>query len=259
VWAAVLAGVLSLYALGYAGAVLLQGSPWLPRLRPVNLALAWVVIALALLLHTPGGDPLAWSLRDQLERLRSGRVQPEEFDYAYLRFSLGREGYEALEALAAAAPPGSVARTRTQRALEVDSYWNWEQKRRPRRFARVPEDAPWPPGLEEALKASGYVPLGWCTGTGRCLVFDRDLDGDGRDEAVVAMGAGRAVRMAVFAVDPEHVHGWRLLGSLESVGSCCLEPDEQMDLVAEGRVELVPPGERDLLVGDSRFRLIGPK
>lgn len=258
VWAVVLAVVLTLYAVGYAAAVLLRGAPWLPRLRTVNVALAWVVIAVAFIMHTPLGDPAGWSLRNQLERLRSGRVEPKAFDYGYLRFSLGRNGYEALEQLAREAAQGSVARTRAQRALDVESYWKWDQAQSQREFERVPAEAPWPVGLREVLQRADQYPLRQCDGDARCVVLDRDVDGDGRNDAVVAVGTQHHVGMLVFTPDAGQALGWRLLGRLQNAGSCCQKVEEHMALLSEGRVDVVAPTQQDVLIGESRYRLVAP-
>lgn len=98
-YAAVFAVVTACYAIGYAVAVAVRRGPWMERVRPINMGLSFVIAAVALLLHTPILDPLAWSARSQYSRLVEERVDAEQFDYAYLRFHLGEEGQKVLDAL----------------------------------------------------------------------------------------------------------------------------------------------------------------
>lgn len=125
-WAVAAAAVLSCYGFGYAYAVLRRGEPWLLAVRSVNVAMALVVIALAFALHTPLGDPLDISLRNQLARLEDGRASWEEFDFRALRFQLGERGLTALRRLGQRAPTGA-ARERVVFALETKSPWEEER------------------------------------------------------------------------------------------------------------------------------------
>jgi hypothetical protein len=84
------------------------------------------------------------------------------------------------------------------------------------------------------------------------------VDGDGRDDAVVAVGTTHHVGMVVFTLDSEEESGWRILGRLEEAGSCCLEVHEHMALLSEGRLEVVAPTHPDVLIGEARYRLVAP-
>jgi hypothetical protein len=63
------------------------------------------ISVLALLLSTPLANFGAISTRDQLARLASGKVSPEQFDWAALRFDFGPAGRRALERLASSGSP----------------------------------------------------------------------------------------------------------------------------------------------------------
>ena len=66
----------SVYAWGYALAVLWRSGAWLGRVRTVNVVVAWLWIGLAFATHSPLLDPLRLSLANQLSRLASGRGPP---------------------------------------------------------------------------------------------------------------------------------------------------------------------------------------
>ena len=92
------------------------------------------------------------------------------------------------------------------------------------------------------------------------MVLDRDLDEDGSLEAVVAIGTEHRVNMLVFSRDPdaEQADVWRVLGRLHRAKECCLEVEEHMALLREGRVEVVAPSQQDVRIGDARYRLVAP-
>jgi hypothetical protein len=69
-------------------------------LREANFLLAIGACALALFLALPVLDFGAISARNQMARLESGKVNPEEFDFAALRWDFGDAGREALAKLA---------------------------------------------------------------------------------------------------------------------------------------------------------------
>lgn len=105
VWAAAAAGVLWLYALGYAGAAvhsLRQGAarPWLQWLASINQALSLLVLALLLALQTPLLDAQRISAASQRERLRADPAQATLDHLADLKWGYGRYGAAAVEALA---------------------------------------------------------------------------------------------------------------------------------------------------------------
>lgn len=101
-WALVAIAVACAYGLAYLVAALrgrLKG--WRALLRRANLNLAAGVSVVALLLALPILDFGAISTSNQLARLESGKVSPEDFDYTALRWDLGEAGEKALAKLAA--------------------------------------------------------------------------------------------------------------------------------------------------------------
>ncbi len=101
VYALLFIGVASVYAIGYAAAVVLRRSPWIATLKSVNVCAALLVALLAVLVQLPVLDPLRLSAESQASRLREERVEEKDFDFATLRFRLGHHGWEALKRLEA--------------------------------------------------------------------------------------------------------------------------------------------------------------
>ena len=99
--------ILGLYGVGYLAAALAPGR-WLRGIEPVNVGTAVFTVAVIAALLTPVADPARISVASQVARLRSGRVAPDRFDYAYLAHGSGLYGQHALSALVEH-PPGDDA------------------------------------------------------------------------------------------------------------------------------------------------------
>ncbi|HYD38724.1 MAG TPA: DUF4153 domain-containing protein [Allosphingosinicella sp.] len=101
-WACVFVLAAAAFALAYLYAAVRGRSGWPEALRRANVRLAAGLCLLALVLALPIVSFGALSASDQLARLESGRVSPERFDWAAMRFDFGPSGRRALERLAAA-------------------------------------------------------------------------------------------------------------------------------------------------------------
>ena len=86
------------HALGYTASALASG-PRMRLLPATNIASAFVVILSIVALLTPIADPARISVASQVSRLKSGAVDPDKFDFNFLRFRSARFGNEALEHL----------------------------------------------------------------------------------------------------------------------------------------------------------------
>ena len=264
VFAGAAALVLGLYALGYAAAVVWRGCPWLPRIREVNLAMAIALVCIAFALHTPIADPLAWSARDQLARLRSAAVSAAEFDFGYLRFELGRRGDAALRALEADPPAADaeLVRKRIAAARAARSYWEWENDGATpfdvdRDFARRPEGTPWPPELRERLAelAASHYRLRECKPGQGCWIFPADLDRDGSAEEVVVISR-MGGHVEFVALGREAGDSWRVIGTLRSNKIHSFqEVSALLEAIGESRIELLPRGYADLRIEGETYRL----
>ena len=89
--------VTGIWGLGYAGAVLLN--KWSAAIGKVNMASVLFMAVIVTAMNSPLLDPYRLSAFNQAERLQSGQTAPDEFDYIYTRFNLGRYGNKVLEEL----------------------------------------------------------------------------------------------------------------------------------------------------------------
>lgn len=95
--AAFMAIVMGVWGIGYAGAVIMRR--WPSAIGRVNMASAVITAVLVAAANSPFLDPYRLAANNQVQRLASGEIAPEDFDYLYMRFSLGRYGNYALRRL----------------------------------------------------------------------------------------------------------------------------------------------------------------
>jgi len=120
-WACVFVAAAAAFALAYLLALVRGRAGWPEALRRTNIRLAAGFCLLALFLALPIVSFGAISTRDQLARLEAGKVAPDRFDWAAMRFDFGRSGRKALQRLAAG--PDLVVRQRAREALRASTRW----------------------------------------------------------------------------------------------------------------------------------------
>nr|WP_294814079.1 DUF4153 domain-containing protein [uncultured Sphingomonas sp.] len=171
-WAVVFVALACLWGAAYLFALVRGRMDWAARIRPLNLMLAFVVCGVALVLATPLVSFNAISTRDQVARLESGKVTPDQFDWRALAFDFGAPGRAALKRL-----QGSANATIKARANEVASAkMRWDVRdtsEQARNRAQVTANvrmlqhgAALPEALHERM-AQGYI----CTREQKCGVL----------------------------------------------------------------------------------------
>jgi hypothetical protein len=120
-WACVFVLAAAAFAIFYLLALLRGRAGWPEALRRANVRLAAGLCLLALFLALPIVSFGAISTRDQLARLEKGKIAPDRFDWAAMRFDFGPSGRRALERLAAS--PDLVVRQRAREALRASTRW----------------------------------------------------------------------------------------------------------------------------------------
>ncbi len=162
-WAVVFIAIAAAYGLLYLLALVLGRQRWSDRLRHHNLRLAFALCGVALVLATPLINFGALSTRDQLARLESGRIAPDRFDWAAMRFDFGPSGRRALERLKASAASAEVRRL-ADRALSVPNRWDLAMEQTSRRQSEeqrltvLPAGAVVPPALRSQIGLAASCP-----------------------------------------------------------------------------------------------------
>lgn len=230
----------SVHAAGYAFAAV-RPDAWMRPLERVNIIGGMVAIAVILALFTPLADPARLSVADQMRRLQTGQVTPEDFDYAFLRFDAGQQGLRALDRLTASDDPEVARRAGEAKAAEYRHALDRPQP--DLSIEVVPGSAPLP---EEFLNAAAGDLRGVCREAGDCIAAAHDLDGDGQMEWLVA----NAYRLTVYQPDGGR---WREIGGYD-VGACRPRQGDARDILREG-VQWAPSTLPDLVQDGRRIAL----
>jgi hypothetical protein len=251
--------VASCYAAGYAAAALRPGRPG--SIASTNIATAFVVLAVWLLLFSPLADPARLSVWHQVARLASGKVAADKFDFAYLRFEGQRYGKAALEELHASAQ-GKDAQVIRDRIVAAQ-----KMKVRVAREDQVPEQpAPiklsanarvWPQGAQlppsflltnlNAPRDGSSYPACLREAGRECDLVLVDLTADGKPE-IVMLGS---VSEPVATVMGENQTGqWRPLGTLPFNFAGCKSLRQGL---IDGQFKLVAPTISELEIAGTRI------
>lgn len=251
--------VASCYAAGYALAAY-QYDTWLELIAPVNVAAAFMVMAVLLALFTPIADPARIAVNDQMARLESGRTGAAQFDVQFLRFEGKRYGRAALDQLMTrlGSPDAALLSQKAAKALAQKNRWDAvpELKEMASLAANVQM---WP---TTAKLPANFLAQHWDDLPGRalpdCLLkndakcdgFLIDMDGDGRPEVVLADGQDSLV---LFAEQPAGV--WTVAGRSNGGASAC---GSLLDMLKAGQAKAAPARIQDLDVGGLRLQFVRP-
>ncbi len=261
---AMLAGIVfSLYGLGYAAAVIRREAVWIGLIRPINIGVALFVAALAIAVHTPVSDPLAWSARNQYQRLIQGKADPADFDYGALRFLMGRAGYARLEALekVESHPHAPLIRQEVASAKNAAHYSHLKRRTAKELTASelkeklelLPKGAQAPDSVLQAIiKQSSGVDD--CVRVGGCLLYAINLDADPENEYLLVPPHRSYDAITIFDRGTE---GWENIGFLMIRRGGWILPAELVEKLRASEIEPVAPLYRDIKIGDSVYGVTG--
>ena len=252
-WAATFVLVVLAVSLAYLWTVVRGRLGWAARARPMNVRLALAISVVALVLATPLLNFGAISTRDQIARLESGQVKPDEFDWAALRFDFGPAGRRALQRIRDTGPAELRAFAAT--ALATKDRWAVAEPARVRRSARqlegnlrvMPRPAEVPAELRVALAQSPACQFGPCT-----LVWQ-----PGATEAVAVGFPCERCDAGVVRFSRDPAGGWRVDADVapSPPAGTSRSPEVQQRSVASGAVEVRPVQRRQVFV---EGRPVGP-
>ncbi|MEM1140039.1 MAG: hypothetical protein AAGH45_09150 [Pseudomonadota bacterium] len=96
--------LLTVAGLVYLGSLIWHALPfrtgsWMAGINAVNPSLAMTIAIVLLMMQTALLDPVAWTSKNQYDRIETGRASADAFDYGYLYFRLGEHGRAAFQKL----------------------------------------------------------------------------------------------------------------------------------------------------------------
>jgi len=227
IYLAVLLVVGCSYSLSYGFAVLKHSSVRMGAIRPANTVIALMICLFILLLHSPLFNPAAISVRNQMHRLLSGKVQPEKFDFGALKFQLGKNGMNALNRLNALPENDTLRKKITAELVRVNTaqgYYDWNESRTRKattpspRFTMLGSDTVTLDGLEDIL------PEEQCR-LSPCYVYPIDLNNDTIKELILIEQPPMYSPLCLYGRNTEN--NWEKQGTLGAEMSA----DKQAEIV----------------------------
>ena len=203
------------YAGGYAYAALSRGR-WLARIERWNFQVCLLILALMIAMFTPIASPMRIAVNDQMARLESGKVAPENFDYAYLRWGGGRYGQATLVKLSRS-ENAYIRQAASEAQKSVDRYTPIAAPAGyiAQRVTVYPRGTALPAAFFKTdwdkNPANSARPACMRLADIRCDAILHDLDGDGVQE-VVMFATGNST-ISVFRLNDA---GWSLTASFEA-------------------------------------------
>lgn len=244
----------AVYAGGYGLAALSpfwRGGDWMKPLERTNVFAAVLTVAVIVCLFTPIADPARLSVASQVARLERGAVAPDKFDYRFLRFESGRAGEAALARLARSSDREIARRAKEARAVkERYDFPDTDRTEMTPVFETWPAGSPLPDGL--AVPVAPRDPRMACRAPGDCVVTAADLNGDGRQDVLIA--TSHSVELMERRTD-----GWTAIGAYRPV---ICNPDQRIDpraLLRQGKLGPKPAAWPDVQIeGGATIRLTSP-
>jgi hypothetical protein len=245
------------YAVGYALAAVRRDT-WLESIELTNVATAYIILAVLLALLTPIADPTRISVADQVARLESGKIGPDQFDFVFLRFLSGRYGEQALERLKTKQDGPDAARI-SQKANEALDWRTRSQARenipratpqtRVKNITVLNSSAALPDSFLqqnwEAMPRPVLLPR-CLTANAKCEAILADLDGDGTPEILLfSVPTGVAVAFRSTADGK-----WAFLGPIANADCAGIR-----DALRAGKFETVVPLLKEIEANGQRLRV----
>lgn len=258
------AGILSIlalaYAIAYALSVLLRRQHWASGVRTSNRILAAAVTIVAVVIHLPYVNAFEVSARNQVDRLISGKVAIEEFDFAFLKHRLGQPGEAGIERLRS-----TIA--------NADTYIDNTDAARQQKLARaldsglgnIPNAFAFHPSQTDLINRffdaqfrqhDGSLPYhlercitDWTEGESpACGLIQIDLTKDGLDDVILVSDLKYN-----WVFIQEEDGDWRI-GNNIGLADENTSLTDILALLREGSIETIAPIQQDIRIGDVILR-----
>jgi len=260
IWAAILVAIMAAFTLAYSLQTLFRSEGWQQKFNATNRVMACVIALLLVFTVSPHSSLNKMAIASQLNRLHSGQVSPELFDYAYIA-RLGETGMNVLEELASddllANNPDAL--TSLNHAIESNGnrYYASPPKTTEQR-ARITENLiVYPPDaeldLDQLLLSLSSSNFEWCEKSRACVLLLLDVTGDDIDDKILLtpsyQNTYQASRLVEYAP-----------GQYHNVGYVNFEADLDalLNAIERGNVKTKPSPWKNIKIGDQTIKLGEP-
>lgn len=261
IWASLAVFMLSIYSIGYAITSLRRQTSWMVGAKEVNIVAALILVVLLTLTLTPVLDPARISVNSQVNRLLTGKIAADKFDFKYLRFDGGKYGNDELRKLLAntSHPQSALIRKKSESVLQ-EKYRSYnETTEKPKLDSRelaeklglYPKGKALDPSfvdfLVEKLQGQEYY-INCNRNTESCPLLAIDLNADGQDEIVVLDGYKRIV----FSLENG---AWKEVGTLSGIHLEKLYSSSLEEILDKNDFEALATKWKDIRIGKYRYSI----
>lgn len=247
-WALMIALLITLFSLGYAGNVFRFRENWTGKLASVNLPMSLLMLALVLLINSPVLDFRKISLASQQNRVERGEIALEQFDFLDARENGGRPAYlwmqQIIEENQESNPELALLALEPQRLSSSIAIRGGQTTDFREDLTYRPEPFPIPEALREVMQRSFNFAFGISAPIDELVVFQADIDGDGTEEYILAVDAGGPVFASAFRLEGGIWREFRMESMQPSIFA------ESGPSLAEDEIEVIEPEFNHLRIGE---------
>lgn len=242
-WAFVVWFILTLIAVGYVMGIVRRRAEWTIDLARVNTSMGLVVLSIMLLANSPVLDFRKISLWSQMNRVESGQIELNEFDFWYTRNHLARPGYLAMEEMKEQLGDSDPA------LLELIenpvNQWEAQRMRDNKDMWATMIYRPEPFEVPESLRS--FIDRKYFAGgNGEAVMLRLDLDGDGQYEYLLFHLQDHGIGAAQFYYQAGD--GWR--DGVLNHPAWRYRGEKVHEMIKNGEIEIVDPRFKHLQIGD---------
>lgn len=258
-WAALVATLAAVYALGYALSWL-KRERWMAAMGATNIVAALLLCIGLLVYVAPPTHVRKLAVAAHLAHVQQQKAGTDgkavEPDWHYLRWESGRYGREALQAMAAGqgVPAGQGWERKAGQLLAETNRYNPQPQKQmnagelAQKFRVHPQGRSLPESFVQHVRGDSSWELRHCLQSAAgCPVWLGDLNGDAQDELLVFANGWSG---AIFVQTGQTSEGWRRAGSFSVPGA-----RGRLDAAELDRAQVLPPQWQDLEVQGQRLRV----
>ncbi len=192
-----------LFGIGYFASNFIseKNQEFMPKIREINIGMAFVKSTLFFAILTPIADPSRLSVNSQINMLLNGKTKFEKFDWYFLRYESGKYGLKALEELkksnnpAIAAKALEISKKGDNERYDMEAIPKADMDKKVKINAQNLVLVTGSKAIPKSFFANEFHKIDYNTPTcmlgtkgEKCNVFVIDANNDGQDEVILSNG-----------------------------------------------------------------------